>query len=47
MKIALINPQTETDEMREIYAYHENLAIGLIGSVLRSNVFLVFVLCGI
>lgn len=37
MKVALINPQTETDTMREGYGYHENLGLGLIGANLKSR----------
>lgn len=37
MKIVLINPQTETISMREGYGYHENLALGLTGALLRKN----------
>ncbi len=37
MKIALVNPQTENDDMREMYGYHENLALGLIAANLRKH----------
>ncbi len=36
MRIALINPQTETPDMRELYGHYENLALGLMAAQLRS-----------
>ncbi|WP_203522805.1 B12-binding domain-containing radical SAM protein [Sodalis ligni] len=36
MRIALINPETETPDMRELYGHYENLALGLIAAQLRS-----------
>ncbi|TKI04666.1 B12-binding domain-containing radical SAM protein [Martelella alba] len=41
MRIALINPETETPEMRELYEQHENLALGLFAAQLRSAGYLV------
>ncbi|XBS69247.1 radical SAM protein [Acerihabitans sp. KWT182] len=35
MRIALINPETETPDMRELYGHYENLALGLIAGQLR------------
>ncbi|TDC22369.1 radical SAM protein [Streptomyces sp. 8K308] len=32
-----MNPQTENDDMREIYGYHENLALALIAATLRKH----------
>lgn len=37
MKVALINPETENLEMRELYDQHENLANALLASQLRSH----------
>nr|MDT0660342.1 radical SAM protein [Micromonospora sp. DSM 115978] len=32
-----MNPQTDNDDMREMYVYHENLALGLTAALLRQN----------
>ncbi|MDG4762679.1 radical SAM protein [Solwaraspora sp. WMMD406] len=32
-----MNPQTDNDDMREMYVYHENLALGLAAALLRHN----------
>jgi anaerobic magnesium-protoporphyrin IX monomethyl ester cyclase len=37
MKIALINPQTETLRMRELYDWHENYALGLMYASIIHN----------
>lgn len=37
MLIALINPQTDVREMRELYAHHENIGIALIAGQLRRS----------
>jgi len=37
MKIALINPQTENLQMRELYNYHENHALGLLYANIKKN----------
>jgi len=36
VKVALINPQTDVPEMREIYNVHENLGLGLIAAYLQK-----------
>ncbi|MFY1635017.1 B12-binding domain-containing radical SAM protein [Solwaraspora sp. WMMB335] len=37
MKVVLVNPQTDNDDMREMYIYHENLALGLAAALLRND----------
>ena len=41
MRIALINPATETPEMRELYEHYENLALGLMAAQLRTAGYIV------
>lgn len=39
MKVLIINPQTISELMRELYGHHENLGINLIGAYLESENF--------